>query len=173
MLNPFSTKLLLLWTPLQILNEHPTYPAVRSTSMPWPRTLLEHNLSHLRSSPSFVLPTLQIMGNRSMLSSLKSWQARISSTTTSTTLYTKSPTNQYLLDCLLCGSSLKLGLVETTEMYSTIVDGLKAPRWRRRITEVMVVGSCIQLLLSGPSITTEYAGPYKKSPKEVAEKLKA
>ena len=84
------------------------------------------------------------------------------------------PTNEYLLDCLLSGLSLKLGLTVTTEMYSTIVDGLKAPtRCRRRCSEVMVVGSCIQLLLSGPAITTKFAGPYKKRPREIADKLKA
>ena len=162
---------------LQILNSQPMLLHVISscsTLMPWPRTLLEPNLS----SPSVVLPMLQLMnGKHSMLSSLESWHARISSTTTRTICYTKRmvprASNEYLLDCLLSGLSLKLGLTVTTEMFSTIVDGSKAPRCRRRCSEVMVVGSCIQLLLSGPAITTKHAGPYRKSPGKIADKLKA
>jgi len=83
------------------------------------------------------------------------------------------PTNEYLLDCLLSGLSLKLGLTMTSGILYTIVDGLKAQRWRRRCSEVMVVGSCIQLLLSGPAITTKFAGYYRKSPRKIAKKLKA
>jgi hypothetical protein len=37
----------------------------------------------------------------------------------------------------------------------------------------MVVGHCVQVLLSGHTITTPSAGAYRKSPKIIAEMLKA
>ena len=47
-------------------------------------------------------------------------------------------------------------------MYANIVQGLEA----KECSEVMVVGSCIQLLLSGPAITTELADYYRRSSKD-------
>ena len=164
---------------LQVLNEHPTYPAARdlvmfyfdavakdpSRAQPLASALI--TIGRSPDAPTYGRETLYVLFAKEL--------AR-----THFKYYDEDdihkeygPTNEYLLDCLLSGLSLKLGLTVTTEMYSTIVDGLKAPRWRRCCSEVMVVGSCIQLLLSGPAITTKSAGPYKKSPKEVAEELKA
>jgi uncharacterized protein (UPF0147 family) len=79
------------------------------------------------------------------------------------------PTNKHLIDCLLSGLSLRFELTYTNDMYAIIVHGLKV----KGCSEVKVVGSCIQLLLSGSAITTELADPYRKSAKEVAKKLKA
>ncbi len=53
-----------------------------STLMPWPKTLLWHNLSHLRSSQSAVLLMLPLMdGRHSRFCLLKSWRVHTSSTT--------------------------------------------------------------------------------------------
>jgi hypothetical protein len=52
-------------------------------------------------------------------------------------------------------------------MYSTI-DGLATQR-RRGCSEVIVVGSGLQLLLSAPAITTAPADPYRRG----CKKLKA
>jgi len=82
------------------------------------------------------------------------------------------PKNTFLLDSLLSGLSLKHGLTATADQYAAIDDGLDAPHGLDK-SEVLVVGACIQLLLHGSEIVTEFAGSYRKKAKIVAEKLKA
>ena len=82
------------------------------------------------------------------------------------------PKNTYLLDSLLSGLSLKHGLTATSDQYAAIDHGLDAPHDSDK-SEVLVVGACIQLLLHGSVIVTEFAGSYRKEAKVVAKKLKA
>jgi len=165
---------------LQILNEHPTYAAARdlimfyfdavakdpSRAQPLASALI--TIARSPDAPTYEWETLYVVFAKELA------RTHFKYYNEDDMLHKAyGPTNEYLLDCLLSGLSLKLGLTVTTEMFSTIVDGLKAPRWRRRCSEVMVVGSCIQLLLSGPAITTKHAGPYRKSPRKIADRLKA
>ncbi len=66
-----------------------------------------------------------------------------------------SPTNTYLLDSLLSGLSPKFELTAATDSYAAILDGLDARR-----------GGYGSGFLSGHTITTPSAGPYRKSGRE-------
>ena len=62
------------------------------------------------------------------------------------------PRNTFLLDSLLSGFSFKYELTLSSDMYGFLNDGLKSPRGLRDSKldpEVLVVGTSIQLLLSG------------------------
>jgi len=80
--------------------------------------------------------------------------------------------NTYLLDSLLSGLLLKHQLISTSDQYAAIGNSLDAPRGSGK-SQVLVVGTCIQLLLCGSLIMTEAAGSYRKKPEVVALKLKA
>jgi hypothetical protein len=82
------------------------------------------------------------------------------------------PHNSHLLESLLSGLSLKHGFGITPEMCAAIDRGLKVSR-RSTNSETFVVGTCIQLLLHGVTITTKRVGCYRRRPGEVAEMLKA
>ncbi|KDR74151.1 hypothetical protein GALMADRAFT_227844 [Galerina marginata CBS 339.88] len=82
------------------------------------------------------------------------------------------PKNQYLLDSLLSGLSLKHRLTSTSDQYAAIDDGLDPPQGSDK-GEVLVIGTCIQLLLHGSVMVTERAGSYRKRAEVVAAKLKA
>ncbi|KIM46698.1 hypothetical protein M413DRAFT_23069 [Hebeloma cylindrosporum] len=88
------------------------------------------------------------------------------------------PTNKYLFHCLLSGLSLKHGLTHNSDMYATMVVGLdphgpKFPVFNSQDPEVLVVGTCIQLLLHGSVLPTERTGSgYRTSAEEVAKGLK-
>ena len=82
------------------------------------------------------------------------------------------PENLYLLHSLLSGFSLKYNLTSTSNMFSSIKSGLQATCGSKE-SEVLVVGTCIQLLIHGFTLTTDWAGSYRRDPGEVAEELKA
>ncbi len=82
------------------------------------------------------------------------------------------PHNPHLLESLLSGLSLKHGFRITPDMSWAIDYGLKVSR-RSKNPENFVVGTCIQLLLHGVTITTEMVGRYRKRPKKVAKMLRA
>jgi hypothetical protein len=161
---------------LQLLNEYPTYPAARDLVIfyfdavaknPSRAYCLASALAKVGLSPD--APTY---GRETLYALLAKELAGMHFKYYDEDDVHKeySPTNMYLVDSLLSGLSLKFELTATTDSYAAIIDGLDT---RRGCSEVMVVGTCIQLLLSGHAITTPYAGPYRKSPKIVAEKLKA
>lgn len=84
------------------------------------------------------------------------------------------PKNPYLLDSLLSGFSFKYNLTSSPDMHGHIEDGLNAPRGSKDSkSELLVVGTCIQLLIHGSVLTTELAGSYQRRPEKVAEKLKS
>jgi hypothetical protein len=82
------------------------------------------------------------------------------------------PKNIYILHSLLSGFSLKYNLTASPEMHGAIEDGLKA-RCGSKESEVLVVGTCIQLLLHGFRLTTDRAGTYQREPGKIAKQLKA
>lgn len=82
------------------------------------------------------------------------------------------PKNTYLLDSLLSGLSLKHRLTSTSDQYAAIDSGLDALPGSKQ-SEVLVAGTCIQLLLHGSEVVTEAAGSYRKSAEAVASRLKA
>ncbi len=157
---------------LQLLNENPTYPAVRDLVISYFDTVCEDpscaqflasvldTIRHSPNAPTFGQETLDDLLNSELAGTHFKYYDDDSAKE-------YGPRNEYFLDCLLSGLSLKFGLTEATEIFWAIADGLEGR------SEALVVGSCIQLLLSGPAITTEFAGPYKKSSKTVAKKLDA
>ncbi|KAH6906339.1 hypothetical protein BKA70DRAFT_1287291 [Coprinopsis sp. MPI-PUGE-AT-0042] len=87
--------------------------------------------------------------------------------------HTWGPENRHLLESYLSGLSLKHNLTTTGDMLTEVERGLDATPQTPHAQEV-VVGACIQLLLAGSSFTSEAeAGTYKKTPQEIAAKLKA
>lgn len=82
------------------------------------------------------------------------------------------PKNIYLLHSLLSGFSFKYNFTSTSDMFSSIERGLKA-KCGSKESEVLVVGTCIQLLLHGFTLTTDRAGSYRRKSGEIAEELKA
>jgi len=163
---------------LHVLKEHPTYPALRDLVFyyveavhndPYCGQILASALArmiHSPDAPSFGQETFFELLSREL------------GGTHFKDLYDDDiakdygPKNTYLLDSLLSGFSLKYKLTASPEMYGSIEDGLKAPRGSKE-SEVLVVGTCMQLLLHGFGLTTDLAGAYKWQPGKVAEKLKA
>jgi hypothetical protein len=83
-----------------------------------------------------------------------------------------SPNNTYLLYSLLSGLSFKYGLTATPDMHAAIIEGLDA-RPNSDDAQVLVVGTCVQLLLHGSEVVTEKFGTYRRTAQHVASKLKA
>ena len=78
------------------------------------------------------------------------------------------PKNTYLLDSLLSGLSLKYELTSSPKMYQFIEDGLNVPSGSKdSLSEVLVVGTCIQVMLCGSKIS------HKIKAQDVAKNLKA
>ena len=161
---------------LYLLNKHPTYAAVKYLviayfeavrkdpfgAQSFASTLVA--ISNSPDAPTFKQETLlDILADELAGMHFKFYGSRDRANEL-------GPTNKHLLDCLLSGLSLRFELTYTNDMYATIVHGLADSEG---CSEVVVVGSCIQLLLSGSAITTELADPYRRSSKEVAKKLKA
>ena len=160
---------------LHLLNKHPTYAAVKylviayfeaARKDPFGAQSLASTLVAISNSPDAPIfqqeTLLDILADELAGMHFKFYGSRDRAEKL-------GPTNRHLLDCLLSGLSLRFELTYTNDMYATIVHGLEA----KGCSEVMVVGSCIQLLLSGSAITTELADPYRRSSKEVAQKLRA
>lgn len=83
------------------------------------------------------------------------------------------PKNPYLLDSLLSGYSSKYNLSSSSGMIAPIGNGLDAPRGSKD-SELLVVGTCIQLLIHGSRLTAESTGPYyRQRPEKVAKRLNA
>ena len=165
---------------LHILKEHPTYYALRDLVFhyvqavendPYNAQTLASALArtiHSPDAPSFGQDTLSGLLSREL------------AYTHFKVLYDKDvakvygPKNPHLLDSLLSGFSLKYKLTSSSDMYGSLDDGLKAPRGSKDSeSELLVVGTCIQLLIHGFVLTTEWAGSYQRQPEMVAKKLKA
>jgi len=166
---------------LQLLKEHPTYPAVRDLVVYY-TIAVEEDPSRGQSLASALTRLAKaadsldtpIFGPTETLSSLinhalADQHFKVIYGTTRVTEY--GPKNTYLLDSLLSGLSLKHGLTATSDQYAAIENGLDAPHGSDN-SEVLVVGACVQLLLHGSKIVTEAAGSYRKSAEAVAKKLK-
>ncbi|KAF9524596.1 hypothetical protein CPB83DRAFT_602958 [Crepidotus variabilis] len=83
------------------------------------------------------------------------------------------PENTFLLESLVAGVSVKHGWNSSNASYVCLQDGLNAPAGPAMYkSQVLVVGACIQLLLSGSIFVGEIAGSYRKTPEEIAGKLK-
>jgi len=159
---------------LYLLNKHPTYAAVKYLVIAYFKAVRKDPfgaqsfastlvaISNSPDAPTFKQETLlDILADELAGMHFKFYGSRDRAKEL-------SPTNEHLLDCLLSGLSLRFELTYTNDMYANIVHGLEEGR-----SEVTVVGSCIQLLLSGSAITTGLADPYRRSSKEVAKQLKA
>jgi len=162
---------------LQLLRQYPTYLAVRDLVFSYTDAVgedpsrgqsLASALARLRDSsdaPSFGTETLSSYIN----SVLADHHFKVIYGDSEVKEY--GPKNTYLLDSFLSGLSLKHGLTTTPDQYAAIDDGLDAPHGLDK-AEILVVGACIQLLLHGSEIVTEFAGSYRKEAKVVAKKLK-
>ena len=82
------------------------------------------------------------------------------------------PTNIFLLTSLLSGLSIKYDLTNSSDQYGTLWEGLNAIDSNSSISEVRVIGACIQLLTSG-SIIIRSSEEYIQSANEAVTKLKA
>ena len=83
---------------------------------------------------------------------------------------TLSPTNTYLIDCLLSGLSSKHNLSSSHDQYFEVRDGLDC-HGDSSIYELWVIGACIQLLTIGSKIVSEKMFNYAAN--EVATKLRS
>ena len=84
---------------------------------------------------------------------------------------TFSPTNTYLTNCLLSGLSFKHDLTSSPDQRQAIRDGLDLNAGgNSSISELLVIGACIQLLTSGSEIVA--AQPFNYSTNEIATKLR-
>ena len=163
---------------LQLLKQYPTYLAVRDLVVSYTEVVeedpslgqsLASTLARVRDScdaPTFEMETLSSYIN----SVLADQHFKVIYGDNEVKEY--GPKNTYLLDSLLSGLSLKHGLTSTADQFAAIDHGLDAPHSSDK-SEILVVGACIQLLLHGSVIVTEFAGSYRKEAKVVAKNLKA
>jgi hypothetical protein len=152
---------------LDILNAHPTYPTLRDlvfyyaeavSNDPYRAKTLASALVTIGQSPD----SPDRVHTLAELLYLELGRTHFYYNDDNDTVY--GPKNTYLLESLLSGFSLRYDLTSTTTMYAYIEKGLKAPRGLEE-SEVLVVGTCIQLLL--------HASGTDKKPGKVAKKLKA
>ena len=127
---------------LNLLKEHPTYPAsldlvfyyVEAVHPPWPACSISLD------APSFGV------GQDTLL-----W------TSISHIFREYGPKNALLLHSLLSDFSLKYNLLTvSSEMYGSVEDGLKATCCSKE-SQVLVVGTSMQLLLQGFGLTIDLA----------------
>jgi hypothetical protein len=164
---------------LKLLKEHPTYPALRDLVIYYVETVHEdpYRAQTLASAIARIMysPDAPSYGQDSLLELLSrelgGTHFRDEYDDDIAKVY--GPKNTYLLDSLLSGFSFKYKLTAAPEMYGAIDDGLKARHDGSEDSELLVVGTCIQLLLHGFQLTTDLAGTYSSKPGKVAEKLKA
>ena len=162
---------------LRILKEHPTYLALRDLVSYYVETL--HNdpyrgqtlasalakIVHSPDAPSFGQDTLYELLSRELA------ETHFKDYYDDGIAKVYGPRNTYLLDSLLSGFSFKYELTSTPEMYGSIQDGLEASRGSKDSEpELLVVGTCIQLLLHGSRLKD---GFYQRHAGKVAKKLKA
>ena len=168
---------------LQILKEHPTYIAIRDLVIhyteavendPYNAKTLASALAriiHSPDAPSFGPPQNSDSLDDLLYSELGDTHFKVIHDKDAAIKY--GPKNSHLLDSLLSGFALKYNLSSSSAMLAPIDDGLKAPRGSSE-SELLVVGTCIQLLIHGSGLTPELAGPnYHQRPEKVAKELKA
>ncbi|KAF8968311.1 hypothetical protein BDZ97DRAFT_1916152 [Flammula alnicola] len=168
---------------LQLLKQHPTYPAVRELVIDYTEAVEEDpsrgqslasalaRLGDSPDAPTFGMETLSSLIDRELADQhFKFFYGN--SVYGNSEVKEYGPKNTYLLDSLLSGLSLKHGLTSTSDQYAAIDEGLDAPHGLDN-SEVLVVGACIQLLLHGSETVTETAGTYRKPAEVIALKLKA
>jgi hypothetical protein len=110
-------------------------------------------LMHSPDAPSFGIDTLPEMLSRELAGTLFSdfYDDEIAK------VY--SPKNTYLLDSLISGFSFKYELTESSEMEGAINDGFETPNGSKDTKlELLVIGTCIQLLLCGSRISHAWWG---------------
>jgi hypothetical protein len=163
---------------LQLLKQYPTYPSVRYLVVSYIQAVEEDpfrgqslastlvRLSDSPDAPTFGPDTLLFYISRELA------RQHFKTLYGHHEVKEYGPKNTYLLNSLLSGLSLKHRLTSTSDMLAAIDNGLDAPHSSDK-SEPLVVGACIQLLLHGSVIVTEFAGTYRKKAKVVAEKLKA
>ena len=76
---------------------------------------------------------------------LASWRGAHFKSYDESTVY--GPSSKYLIDLLLSGLSFKYNLTASPDMYGSLEDGLEKARRGSNKTELLLVGTCIQLLL--------------------------
>ena len=167
---------------LQILKEHPTYIAIRDLVIhyteavendPYNAKTLASALAriiHSPDAPSFGPPQNSDSLDDLLYSELGDTHFKVIHDKDAAIKY--GPKNSHLLDSLLSGFSFKFKLTSSSDMFGSLTDGLNAPCGSKD-SELLVVGTCIQLLIHGSVLTTEVAGTYKQRPEKVAQKLKA
>ena len=150
---------------LDILKEHPTYFTLlldlffhfveAMHNDPYRGQILASALAkitHSPDAPSFGQDTLHDLLYRELADSL------FNDDYDSDIAKVYGPKNPFLLDSLISGFSFKYKLTESLDMYGFLNEGLKAPRSSKDLkveVSLAVVGTCIQLLLSGSRIRRE------------------
>ncbi|TFK26162.1 hypothetical protein FA15DRAFT_693275 [Coprinopsis marcescibilis] len=163
---------------IELLKEHPTHLALRDLVVAYTEAVeadpargqrLASALSKLGHSPDApaisTTDTLDALLNRELADYHFKWAGFGEGP------HTWGPENQYLLESNLSGLSLKNRLTSTSDMLAAVDAGLNATPGTSHVQEV-VVGTCIQLLLAGSVFASEDAGTYRKTPADVAAKLK-
>ncbi|KAF8972517.1 hypothetical protein BDZ97DRAFT_838158 [Flammula alnicola] len=166
-------------TLLNLIKEHPTYPAVSDLlfyytevagEQPSRANALATALITVRDAPD--APIIQANGLAGLFSrKLADLHSRGFELDDDAKEF--GPSNAFLTTSLLSGLSFKHKLTSSSDQYGNIVDGLDAVAGSSAYNpEVLVVGACIQLLTAGSSIIPA-ATSYIKSVDEVVSKLKA
>ncbi len=162
---------------LKLLNDHPTYFAIRDLLTSYTKALFKDRSrgQHLASCLAMVCnsPDATAFGTETLASlvdeELADRHFKVNYGPYEVKAY--GPENTHLFESLLSGLSLKYRLTSSSTMYASIDAGLDA-RPGSDDAQVLVVGTCIQLLLHGSELVTEEAGTYRKTAEKVASKLK-
>jgi hypothetical protein len=162
---------------LKLLNEHPTYPAVvdlmtyytsAAEEDPWRALTLASALATVRDAPN--APQI---GNLTLLElfnrELAAHHPR-GLDVDNEKAQEFGPTNTFLIHSLLSGLSFKHNLTSSEDQNANIMKGLDA-RADSPASEILVTGTCIQLLTGGSRIVS-LLNSYIQSPEEVAVKLR-
>jgi len=159
---------------LQVVKEHPTYEDIEFP-------LLEYYVEAVKENPSRGQALASALARLETLSSDINGQLD-RAVHFKDDFYNEvedyGPKNKYLFHSLLSGLSLKHRLTHNSAMYAAMEEGLDPygpnnPVLNSQNPEVLVVGTCIQLLLHGSVLPTEAAGPrYRRSAEVVAKNLK-
>ena len=165
---------------LQIIKDHPTYPALYDLVFyytqavendPYRAKSLASALARVSNSPdapSIGDDTIRVV----LIYELARHHFKILYNTSSNAGRVYGPKNHHLIHSLLSGFSFKYNLTSSPDMRRSMEDGWNAPLSLKE-SELLVVGTCIQLLIHGYTTTTKSAGTYQRQPEMVAKKLKA
>lgn len=161
---------------LQLLKEHPEYHAIRDLAISYHETV-EANPYYRGNFLAEALVRL-INSPFSPVEKIAEFIYRALADLHFKVIYEDNepreygPKNSYLHHSLLSALSHKHDLTLTNDMLGAIDDGLDAPI-NSAESEVLVIGTCIQLLFYGSIMVTNRHGTYKKRASVVATKLKA